>query len=180
MAQIELGLKRERINDTVTKRPAAGKDLGGRGHQFTKSQILILILLTLHCGQPPRFPSGGVRRYQARPCFGCFVRWWQFLLLQCEGVSSFDDLGSASPSRIITTADPHAAHTRKDFMVTHRFPARPVPRIAGQGRAQGRCRSWGAGALRSCIPPSRVRRVRSRFWWRTWWLRWRAGCRPGR
>lgn len=40
LAQMELEIKRERINDSVTKRRAAGKDLGGRRHQFTTSQIL--------------------------------------------------------------------------------------------------------------------------------------------
>lgn len=40
LAQMELEIKRERINDSVTKRRAAGKDLGGRRHQFTTSQSL--------------------------------------------------------------------------------------------------------------------------------------------
>lgn len=39
LAQMELEIKRERINDSVTKRRAAGKDLGGRRPQFTDSQI---------------------------------------------------------------------------------------------------------------------------------------------
>ncbi|WP_442864290.1 helix-turn-helix domain-containing protein [Arthrobacter sp. ATA002] len=36
---MELEIKRERINDSVSKRRAAGKDLGGRRQQFTDSQI---------------------------------------------------------------------------------------------------------------------------------------------
>lgn len=39
LAQMELDIKRERITDSVTKRRAAGKDLGGRRQQFTPSQI---------------------------------------------------------------------------------------------------------------------------------------------
>ncbi|RFA11702.1 resolvase [Subtercola boreus] len=40
LAQMELDIKRERITDSVTKRRAAGKDLGGRRQEFTDSQIL--------------------------------------------------------------------------------------------------------------------------------------------
>jgi DNA invertase Pin-like site-specific DNA recombinase len=39
LAQMELEIKRERINDSVTKRRAAGKDLGGRRPAFTDSQV---------------------------------------------------------------------------------------------------------------------------------------------
>lgn len=39
LAQMELEIKRERINDSVSKRRAAGKDLGGRRRQFSDSQI---------------------------------------------------------------------------------------------------------------------------------------------
>ncbi|QCO98458.1 recombinase family protein [Arthrobacter sp. 24S4-2] len=39
LAQMELEIKRERITDSVSKRRAAGKDLGGRRAQFTDSQI---------------------------------------------------------------------------------------------------------------------------------------------
>lgn len=39
LGQMELEIKRERINDSVSKRRAAGKDLGGRKVQFTDSQI---------------------------------------------------------------------------------------------------------------------------------------------
>lgn len=39
LAQMELEIKRERINDSVSKRRAAGKDLGGRRPQFSDSQI---------------------------------------------------------------------------------------------------------------------------------------------
>ncbi|PAU89203.1 resolvase [Kocuria sp. WN036] len=38
-AQMELEIKRERITDSVAKRRAAGKDLGGRRQTFTDSQI---------------------------------------------------------------------------------------------------------------------------------------------
>ena len=39
LGQMELEIKRERIADSVSKRRAAGKDLGGRKAQFTDSQI---------------------------------------------------------------------------------------------------------------------------------------------
>jgi DNA invertase Pin-like site-specific DNA recombinase len=39
LGQMELEIKRERISDSVNKRRAAGKDLGGRKAQFTDSQI---------------------------------------------------------------------------------------------------------------------------------------------
>ena len=39
LAQMELEIKRERITDSVSKRRAAGKKLGGRELQFTLSQI---------------------------------------------------------------------------------------------------------------------------------------------
>lgn len=39
LAQMELDIKRERIGDSVSKRRAAGKDLGGRRPVFTNSQI---------------------------------------------------------------------------------------------------------------------------------------------
>lgn len=39
LAQMELEIKRERINDSVTKRRAAGADLGGRRPTFSNSQI---------------------------------------------------------------------------------------------------------------------------------------------
>ncbi|MFE4197832.1 recombinase family protein [Paenarthrobacter sp. NPDC056912] len=39
LGQMELEIKRERINDSVSKRRAAGKDLGGRKEQFTDRQI---------------------------------------------------------------------------------------------------------------------------------------------
>ena len=37
---MQLAIKRERIVDSVNKRRAAGKDLGGRRPQFNESQIL--------------------------------------------------------------------------------------------------------------------------------------------
>ena len=39
LAQMELEIKRERVNDSVSKRRAAGKDLGGRRQHFSDSQI---------------------------------------------------------------------------------------------------------------------------------------------
>jgi DNA invertase Pin-like site-specific DNA recombinase len=39
LAQMELDIKRERIGDSVAKRRAAGKDLGGRRIKFSDSQI---------------------------------------------------------------------------------------------------------------------------------------------
>ncbi len=51
LAQMELEIKRERINDSVSKRRAAGQDLGGRKRQFTDSQIANARLL-IDSGQP--------------------------------------------------------------------------------------------------------------------------------
>lgn len=51
LAQMELQIKRERITDSVTKRRAAGKDLGGRRQAFTTSQIVNAARL-LHAGEP--------------------------------------------------------------------------------------------------------------------------------
>ena len=39
LAQMEVAIKRERITNSVAKRRAAGKDLGGRRQTFTDSQI---------------------------------------------------------------------------------------------------------------------------------------------
>ena len=39
LAQMELDIKKERIIDSVTKRRAAGGDLGGRRQQYTDSQL---------------------------------------------------------------------------------------------------------------------------------------------
>lgn len=39
LAQMELDIKRERIRDSVSKRRAAGKDLGGRRASFNNSQV---------------------------------------------------------------------------------------------------------------------------------------------
>lgn len=39
LAEMEFAIKRERITDSVSKRRAAGKDLGGRRPPFTDSQI---------------------------------------------------------------------------------------------------------------------------------------------
>jgi DNA invertase Pin-like site-specific DNA recombinase len=51
LAQMELEIKRERISDSVSKRRAAGKDLGGRKAQFTDSQIRNAARL-IEAGQP--------------------------------------------------------------------------------------------------------------------------------
>lgn len=51
LAQMELEIKRERITDSVSKRRAAGKDLGGRKAQFTDSQIRNAARL-IESGQP--------------------------------------------------------------------------------------------------------------------------------
>jgi DNA invertase Pin-like site-specific DNA recombinase len=39
LAQMERDIKLERMNDSITKRRAAGRDLGGRKPRFTESQI---------------------------------------------------------------------------------------------------------------------------------------------
>jgi DNA invertase Pin-like site-specific DNA recombinase len=51
LAQMELDIKRERIGDSVSKRRAAGKDLGGRHPVFTDSQIRNAIRL-IDGGEP--------------------------------------------------------------------------------------------------------------------------------
>lgn len=51
LAQMELEIKRERIRDSVAKRRAAGKDLGGRRQTFTDSQILAARKL-IRAGEP--------------------------------------------------------------------------------------------------------------------------------
>jgi DNA invertase Pin-like site-specific DNA recombinase len=51
LAQMELDIKRERIGDSVSKRRAAGKDLGGRRPVFTDSQIRNAIRL-IDAGEP--------------------------------------------------------------------------------------------------------------------------------
>jgi DNA invertase Pin-like site-specific DNA recombinase len=51
LAQMELDIKRERISDSVSKRRAAGKDLGGRRPAFTESQIRNAVRL-IDSGEP--------------------------------------------------------------------------------------------------------------------------------
>lgn len=51
LAQMELEIKRERITDSVSKRRAAGKDLGGRKAQFTDRQVRNAARL-IESGQP--------------------------------------------------------------------------------------------------------------------------------
>lgn len=51
LGQMELEIKRERIIDSVSKRRAAGKDLGGRKAQFTDSQVRNAVRL-IESGQP--------------------------------------------------------------------------------------------------------------------------------
>ncbi|MEX5271785.1 recombinase family protein [Kocuria sabuli] len=51
LAQMELEIKRERVTDSVAKRRAAGKDLGGRRPIFTDSQIKAAVRL-IDAGEP--------------------------------------------------------------------------------------------------------------------------------
>ena len=51
LAQMELEIKRERITDSVAKRRAAGKDLGGRRQTFSDSQIRNALRL-VESGEP--------------------------------------------------------------------------------------------------------------------------------
>lgn len=51
LAEMELEIKRERITDSVAKRRAAGKDLGGRRQTFTDSQIRNALRL-IDSGEP--------------------------------------------------------------------------------------------------------------------------------
>lgn len=51
LAQMELDIKRERVGDSVSKRRAAGKDLGGRRATFSESQIRSAALL-IEQGEP--------------------------------------------------------------------------------------------------------------------------------
>ncbi|GAA1753799.1 hypothetical protein GCM10009767_11000 [Kocuria aegyptia] len=55
LAQMELEIKRERVTDSVAKRRAAGKDLGGRRPTFTDSQIRAAVrLIDAGGGHPGR------------------------------------------------------------------------------------------------------------------------------
>lgn len=51
LGQMELDIKRERINDSVSKRRAAGQDLGGRKAKFSDRQIRSAAKL-IESGQP--------------------------------------------------------------------------------------------------------------------------------
>lgn len=51
LGQMELEIKKERITDSVRKRRAAGKDLGGRKALFSDSQIRNAVRL-INAGQP--------------------------------------------------------------------------------------------------------------------------------
>ncbi|MFI7494422.1 recombinase family protein [Kocuria sp. M4R2S49] len=51
LAQMEMEIKRERITDSVAKRRAAGKDLGGRRQTCTDSQIRNALRL-IETGEP--------------------------------------------------------------------------------------------------------------------------------
>jgi DNA invertase Pin-like site-specific DNA recombinase len=51
LAQMELEIKRERVVDSITKRRAAGMDLGGRPQRITDSQIRNAIRL-VQAGEP--------------------------------------------------------------------------------------------------------------------------------
>lgn len=57
LSQMELEIKRERITDSVAKRRAAGKDLGGRRQTFTDSQIWDALRLIDSGSRPPRWPG---------------------------------------------------------------------------------------------------------------------------
>lgn len=71
LAQMDLEIKRERIADSVSKRRAAGKDLGGRRERFTDSQIenaRRLIDGSTEVSQPPRLL--GIWACPEQPCTG--------------------------------------------------------------------------------------------------------------
>lgn len=51
LAQMERDIKRERVIDSIRKRRAAGKDLGGRPRRFTGSQVRSAIRLS-ESGEP--------------------------------------------------------------------------------------------------------------------------------
>jgi DNA invertase Pin-like site-specific DNA recombinase len=51
LAQMEYEIKRERVTDSISKRRAAGKDLGGRPQRITDSQIRSAIRL-VESGEP--------------------------------------------------------------------------------------------------------------------------------
>ncbi len=51
LAQMELEIKRERVTDSISKRRAAGQNLGGRPHRVTDSQIRSAIRL-VQAGDP--------------------------------------------------------------------------------------------------------------------------------
>jgi len=51
LAQMELDIKKERVGDSVSKRRAAGLDLGGRRQEFNERQIRSAVHL-IGSGQP--------------------------------------------------------------------------------------------------------------------------------
>lgn len=51
LAQMELDIKRERVSDSVSKRRAAGKDLGGRPQRISDSQVRSAVQL-VEAGHP--------------------------------------------------------------------------------------------------------------------------------
>lgn len=51
LAQMEHEIKRERINDSISKRRETGKDLGGRPRRITESQIRTALRL-VEDGEP--------------------------------------------------------------------------------------------------------------------------------
>jgi DNA invertase Pin-like site-specific DNA recombinase len=57
LAQTELEIKRERTTNSVAKRRAAGKDLGGRPRMFIDSQIRSAAHLSTPAGPPRRSPG---------------------------------------------------------------------------------------------------------------------------
>lgn len=98
LAQMEHDIKRERVTDSIIKRREAGKNLGGRPHRVTASQIRSAVRLvkggapaaqvardlgmsraTFYRRSRAQAEYCGVRR-QKRACFGWIARgnWLRF------------------------------------------------------------------------------------------------------
>jgi DNA invertase Pin-like site-specific DNA recombinase len=105
LAQMEPEIKRERINDSVSRRRAAGKNLGGRRQRFTDSQISNarrLIAAAQPATQVARDP--GMSRATRYRSFSCSIR---FSSPKYAGTGLLDTFSSAMASRTcLSTVSP--------------------------------------------------------------------------
>jgi hypothetical protein len=83
--------------------------------------------------QVGRSLSSEARRYQSLASFVRLPLLGQLMLLQCEGVSACGTFVFGSPwfNRTKTTADPHAAQTRTNLMVSRQNLSGPESTFGG-------------------------------------------------